>query len=129
MGPRGRLGRIAGAGAALAIPLLPKCPLCVLPIAAAAGVALPHGPAVEAAVTAIVGAWLATVLATARWLPVRLAAAAAAAAILGGRWLEIRGLGFAGGVLMLGVALWIGLRPRRCASACPAAPVRTPAVR
>ena len=51
-----RLGGIAGAAAALAIPLLPKCPACLLPLVAAAGVALPRGPVVEAAiVTAAAG--------------------------------------------------------------------------
>ena len=44
------MGGIAGAAAALAIPLLPKCPACVLPLVAAAGVALPRGPMVEAAI-------------------------------------------------------------------------------
>ena len=124
MGAGGRLGRIAGAVAALAIPFLPKCPLCVLPLFAAAGIALPHGPAVETAVAGVVGVWLATVLATARWLPVRLGAAAAAAAIIGGRWLEVWWLGAGGCVLMLGVALWMGLRPRRCDTMVCAAPKR-----
>ena len=107
-------GGVAGAAAALAIPLLPKCPACVLPLAAAAGVALPHGPLVEAAILAVLAAWLGVVLATARWMPVRVAAAAAVAAILAGRALEFRLAAVAGSVLILAVGLWIALRPRRC---------------
>jgi hypothetical protein len=113
-----KIGRIAGAGAALAIPFLPKCPLCVLPIAAAAGIAVPHGPAVEALVAAAVAVWLGAVLATARWLPVRLAAGAAALAILGGRYLAVWWLTAAGCALMLVLFAWTRSRPRPCDASC-----------
>ena len=106
-------GRIAGA-AALAIPLLPKCPVCALPLLAAAGIAMPHGPGVEALVVAAVAGWLVAVLSSARWRPVRLAAVAAAAAVLLGRVLDVTLLAAAGSALMCGVALWIAVRPRRC---------------
>jgi hypothetical protein len=106
-------GRIAGV-AALAIPLLPKCPVCAPPFLAAAGIALPRGPAVEALVAAAVAGWLAVVLATARWKPVRLAAVAGSAALLLGRLLEIGPLAVAGSALMFAVAPWIAARPRRC---------------
>ncbi len=114
MRAEGRLGRIAGAAAALAIPFLPKCPLCLLPLAATAGIALPRGPMVEGVVTAAVALWLAGILATARWLPVRLAAAAAAAAIIGGRWIEAGWLTAGGCALMLAVVFWTRRRPRAC---------------
>ncbi len=114
MSAAGRLSRIAGAGAALAIPFLPKCPLCVLPLAAAAGIALPQGPVVEAVVAAAVAVWLASVLAIARWLPVRLGAAAAAAAIFAGRGLGSVWLSLAGCVLMLAVVYWTRKKPRAC---------------
>ena len=105
--------RIAGV-AALAIPLLPKCPLCALPFLAAAGIALPQGPAIEAAIAAAVAGWLILVLTTARWRPVRLAAVAASGALLLGRLLEIGALAVAGGALMFAVALWVAARPRPC---------------
>ncbi|HTR03417.1 MAG TPA: hypothetical protein VMN82_09510 [Thermoanaerobaculia bacterium] len=118
----GRYGGVAGAVAGLAIPLLPKCPACVLPLVAAAGVALPHGPGVEAAVAAAVLGWLGFVFASARWWPVRLAAAAAVAALLAGRALPLTALAVSGNALMVGVGLWIALRPRRCHAAARAAP-------
>ncbi|HTY43189.1 MAG TPA: hypothetical protein VMH79_15065 [Thermoanaerobaculia bacterium] len=110
----GRFGGVAGAVAALAIPLLPKCPACVLPLVAAAGVALPHGPAVEALVAAAALGWLGVVLATARWRLVRGAACAAVGALLAGRAFALPAVAAAGSALMLGVGLWIALRPRRC---------------
>jgi hypothetical protein len=109
-------GRIAGA-AALAIPFLPKCPVCALPFLAAAGIALPRGPVVEAIVAAAAAGWLAVVLATARWRPVRCAAVAGSGALLLGRLLEIGALTVAGSVLMFAVALWIAARPRHCHAA------------
>jgi hypothetical protein len=113
---RGRFARIAAAVAAAAVPFLPKCPLCVLPLAAAMGVALPHGPAVEAIAAGAVAGWLGVTLATARWWPVRLSAVAAALAILGGRWLDAGWLSAGGCALMLGIVYWTRLRPRACAS-------------
>jgi hypothetical protein len=109
-----RLGGVAGAAAALAIPLLPKCPACVLPLVAAAGVAMPHGPAVEASIVAAAAGWLGIVLVSARWRPVRVAAVAAAVVLLAGRALALTMLTVLGSALMLGVGLWIALRPRRC---------------
>ncbi len=125
MRARGRLGRIAGAGAALAIPFLPKCPMCVLPLAAAAGIVLPRGPGVEVAIDGVVAVWLATVLATARWLPVRLFAAVAAAAILGGRWLEAGWLAAGGCSLMFAVMLWTWRRARACGARWPFRQIRS----
>ena len=117
----GRFARIAAAAGAAAVPFLPKCPLCVLPLAAALGVALPHGPAVEAVAVAAVAGWLGVTLATARWRPVRAAALVAALAILGGRWLEAGWLSAAGCALMLGIVYWTRRRPRACApGACEA---------
>ena len=109
-----RFGGIAGAAAALAIPLLPKCPACVLPLVAAAGVALPRGPVVEAAIVTAAAGWVGWVLAGARWLPVRVTAVAAAAAVVAGRALALTALSASGSAVMLGVGLWIALRPRRC---------------
>lgn len=114
MDTRGRIARIAAAGAAAAVPFLPKCPLCVLPLAAAAGIALPRGPVVEAVAVAAVAAWLGVTLATAKWLPVRMGATAAAGAILGGRWLGELWLSAAGCALMLFVVYWTRRRPRVC---------------
>ena len=128
MDTRGRIVRIAAAGAAAAISFLPKCPLCVLPLAAAFGIVLPHGPLVEAVAVAAVAAWLGVTLATARWLPVRMWATAAALAILGGRWLGEPWMSEGGCALMLLVFYWTRRRPRACApGACgseraPAAP-------
>jgi hypothetical protein len=109
-----RLGGVAGAVAALAIPFFPKCPVCVLPLVAAAGISLPQGPAIEALVVAAAAGWLAVVLSSARWRPVRVGATAAAAFLLAGRALALTALAVSGSLLMLGVGLWIALRPRRC---------------
>ena len=106
-------GRIAGA-AAVAIPLLPKCPFCALPFLAAAGIGLPRGPIVEAAIVAAAAVWVGVVVATARWWPIRAGAAAGAALLLTGRLLDAAMMTAAGAVLMFAVALWIAARPRRC---------------
>ena len=106
-------GRIAGV-AVLAIPFLPKCPVCALPFLAAAGIALPHGPAVEAVVAAAVAGWLAVVVAAARWFPVRAGAVIGAGALLLGRFVDVAALTLSGSVLMFAVAIWIAARPRRC---------------
>jgi hypothetical protein len=115
-----KLGRIAGAGAALAIPFLPKCPLCVLPLFAAAGMGAPRGPLVEILVAAAVLGWLGMVLTSARWLPVRLAASSAASMILFARLVSAGWLAACGSALMLAVALWTWRRPGRCDAACHA---------
>ena len=113
----GRFGRIAGAGAALLIPFVPKCPLCLLPLAAAIGVALPSQPVLDGVVAIAASAWLAVTLASARWPPLKVASIAAAALLLGGRWLGVPWAGGLGAVLVLGVVFWTHRRARSCRSA------------
>jgi hypothetical protein len=113
--PSGRGRRVAGAGGALAVLLVPKCPLCLLPLAVATGVALPSRPWLDGLAVAAVAAWLAFVLSTARWLPVKGASVMAAALLLGGRWLLLPWASALGAALVLAVALWT--RRRACRSA------------
>jgi hypothetical protein len=79
------LSRIAGAAAALSIPLVPKCPLCLLPLAAAAGVTLPSKPLLDLGVGLAASAWAALVLASRRPAAVTGIAAAAALLLVAGR--------------------------------------------
>jgi hypothetical protein len=102
---------------ALLIPFVPKCPLCLLPLFAAAGIALPPRPLLDAAVVLAALAWASVVIAHARWLPVRAAAAAAAALLVAGRLAETAWLGAAGAALVLAVVVWTRRRPRACAAA------------
>lgn len=115
MSRNGRGRGVAGAGGALAILLVPKCPLCLLPLSAAAGVALPSRPWLDGLALAAAAAWLAFVLSTARWLPVKAAAVAAAALLLSGRWLALPWASALGAALVLSVAVWTRRRARACA--------------
>ena len=79
---RGRVARIAGA---LALPLVPKCPLCLLPLAAAAGVALPPRPVLDLGVALAASVWAAVMIASRRSPAVKLGAVAAALLLVAGR--------------------------------------------
>jgi hypothetical protein len=115
----GRLGRIGRSVAPLLIPFVPKCPMCLLPLFAAAGIALPPRPLLDGLVAVTAAVWVATVLSSARWLPVRVAALAAAILLLGGRALETAWVGGIGAALVLAVVFWTRRRPRACgAAAC-----------
>ena len=76
--------------------------------------ALPPAPVLDVLVAVSAAAWVATVLATARWWPVRAAALLAAAVLVGGRVTELAWVSGAGVVLVLGVVFWIQRAPRRC---------------
>jgi len=114
--PSGRGRRVAVVGGALAILLVPKCPLCLLPLAAAAGVALPSRPWLDGLAVVAVAAWLAFVLSTARWPPIKGASVAAASLLLSGRWLALPWASALGAALVLAVALWTRRRVRPCTS-------------
>ena len=101
---------------ALLLPFVPKCPLCLLPLFAAAGIALPPKPVLDALVAVAAAVWVATVLSTARWLPVRLTALAAAVLLVAGRALETAWVGAIGAALVLAVVFWTRRRPRACAA-------------
>ncbi|MFY9553046.1 MAG: hypothetical protein WAU32_18015 [Thermoanaerobaculia bacterium] len=79
---RGHVARIAGA---LALPLVPKCPLCLLPLAAAAGIALPPRLMLDLGVGLAASAWAAVVIASRRSPAVKLGAVAAALLLVAGR--------------------------------------------
>ena len=85
---------------ALLIPFIPKCPLCLLPLFAAAGIALPPRPLLDAAVVFAALAW-----------------ASVAALLVAGRALETAWLGAAGAALVLAVVVWTRRRARACAAA------------
>jgi hypothetical protein len=114
---------VAGLGRhapALLLPFVPKCPLCLLPLFAAAGIALPPRPWLDAIVFLAVAVWAATVIANARWLPVRAAALSAAGLLVAGRALESPWASAVGAALVLAVVFWTRRRPRACdATPCP----------
>ena len=119
----GRPWRLARHAPALLAALAPKCPLCLLPLAAAAGVALPSQPALDLLVAGAAAGWLAIVLSTARWLPVRVAATAAAGLLLMGRFLDRPSASALGGALVLAVVVWTARARRPCrGTACVTAP-------
>jgi len=99
------VARIGSAAAAFALPLAPKCPLCLLPLAAAAGVALPDGPVVELGVGLAASAWTALVLASRRAPSVKGIAAAAALLLVAGRAAGLDLAVWAGAAGMLAAAL------------------------
>jgi fucose 4-O-acetylase-like acetyltransferase len=99
------------------IPFAPKCPLCLLPLFAAAGIALPPKPLLDGLVVAAAAAWAATVLATARWAPVRASALAAVLLLVAGRVLDATWASGLGAALVLGVWYWTRRRPRACGAA------------
>jgi hypothetical protein len=99
------------------IPFAPKCPLCLLPLFAAAGIALPPKPLLDGLVVAAAAAWAATVLATARWAPVRALAIAAVLLLAAGRILEAAWATGLAAALVLGVFYWTRRQPRACGAA------------
>jgi hypothetical protein len=100
-----RAARIAGAVGALAIPLAPKCPLCLLPLAAAAGVALPSRPLLDVGVGFVAAVWIAAVLASRRAPAVKATAAGAALLLVAGHAAGIDPAVWAGAAGMLASAL------------------------
>jgi len=116
MRPSARIADLGRHLPALLLPFVPKCPLCLLPLFAAAGVALPPKPVLDVAVALAATVWVATVLSTARWLPVRLAALAAAILLVVGRALEATWVGMLGAAIVLAVVFWTRRRPRACAA-------------
>ena len=112
-----RMADLARHAPALLLPFVPKCPLCLLPLFAAAGIALPPRPMLDAAVVLAALAWASAVIVQARWLPVRAAAATAAVLLVAGRALDAVWLGGAGAALVLAVLFWTRRRPRACGAA------------
>ena len=104
-GARTLVSRIGSALAALALPLAPKCPLCLLPIAAAAGIALPAGPVLDVAVGLVASLWAAVVLSSRRAPSVKGIAAAAALLLVAGRAAGLDLAVWAGAAGMLAAAL------------------------
>ncbi len=101
----------------LALLLVPKCPLCVLPLFAAAGLALPTQGILNGLAAAAAAAWVALLASASRSTSVRALAISAAVLFLCGRWTGLPAIGWAGVLLMVGVA--IGVRAREH-GACPA---------
>ncbi len=104
MHSQSRAARIVGAAAALAIPLAPKCPLCLLPLAAAAGVALPSRPLLDFAVGLAASGWAAAALASRRAPLFKGMAVAAALLLIAGRAAGLDWAVWAGAAGMLGSA-------------------------
>jgi hypothetical protein len=100
-----KLTRIAGTLGALAVPLAPKCPLCLLPLAAAAGVALPSKPLLDFGVGLAAFAWAALALASRRGTAAKGVATAAALLLVAGRAAGFEWAVWAGAAGMLASAL------------------------
>jgi|RhiMetdeSRZDD1v2_1073273.scaffolds.fasta_scaffold63667_2 hypothetical protein len=101
MPSKSRAARIAGALTALAIPLAPKCPLCLLPLAAAAGVALPSKPLLDLAVGLAASAWAALALTSRRATLFKGMAVTATLLLVAGRAAGLDGAVWAGAAGML----------------------------
>ena len=100
--------------------LVPKCPLCLMPLFAAAGVALPHRGLLDGFLVVAAAAWLALLASATRSIAVFAPALSGAALLLGGRWLDVPAAGWAGVLLMLAAAIGAA-RNRSCERSCPAA--------
>jgi hypothetical protein len=111
---------VAGMAGPLVLVVVPKCPLCLLPLLAAAGVAVPAGPLLNGIVVLIAVAWSAFLLRVAASHTVRVLAVLAGALVIGGRLLSIDAASWIGVAVMLGIAvLRLIARERICARACP----------
>ena len=100
--------------------LVPKCPLCLMPLFAAAGVALPHRGLLDGFLVVAAAAWLALLASATRSIAVFAPALSGAALLLGGRWLDVPAAGWAGVLLMLAAAIGAAARNRSCERSCPA---------
>ena len=100
-----KLSRIAGALGALALPLAPKCPLCLLPLAAAAGVALPPKPLLDLGVGLAAAACAAVALGSRGAPAVKAIAVTAALLLTAGRAAGLEWMVWAGAAGMLASAL------------------------
>jgi hypothetical protein len=100
--------------------LVPKCPLCLMPLFAAAGLALPRQGLLDAFLVAAAAAWLAFLASGTRSIAVFAPALSGAALLLGGRWLDFPAAGWAGVLLMLAAAAGAAARRPSCNRSCPA---------
>ena len=116
----GELKATAPAILPLAMLLVPKCPLCLMPLFAAAGVALPRQGVLDALLMAAAAAWLALLARATRSIAVLAPALSGAALLLGGRWLDLPAAGWAGVLLMLAAAVGAAARRSSCNHPCPA---------
>lgn len=107
-------GTLAGPLALLA---LPKCPLCLLPLLAAAGVAVAPGPALQIVTLAVALAWAGLMFALSPSAGVLGAASAAAALLAAGKLLDLPVLLWLGMAAMLAVAGGVAAR-RACRRTC-----------
>lgn len=118
-----KASKIVARGAALAGPFvvlaIPKCPLCLLPLLAAAGIALPSGPLLDAIVIAVVTLWAAIVSIVAASARIRVLSLLAAAMIIAGRLTSIVVLSWLGIALMISIAaIRLLARERICKQSC-----------
>lgn len=100
--------------------LVPKCPLCLLPLFAAAGVALPRRGLLDGFLVVAVAAWLALLASATRSIAVFAPALSGVALLLGGRWLDLPAAGWADVLLMLVAAIGAAARRSSCNHSCPA---------
>ena len=100
--------------------LVPKCPLCLMPLFAAAGVALPRRGLLDGFLLVAAAAWLAFLASATRSIAVFAPALSGAALLLGGRWLDFPAAGWTGVLLMLAAAAGAAARRPSCNRTCPA---------
>jgi hypothetical protein len=96
----------------IALLLVPKCPLCLLPLLAAAGIAAPPSPLLNAIIGAAVIGWGTLLFTVTRSWMLRACGVMLAASVVAGRLLAIDPLMWIGITLMVTLALISSLRCR-----------------
>jgi hypothetical protein len=96
----------------MALLLVPKCPLCLLPLLAAAGIAAPPNPVINAIIGAAVIGWGTVLFTVTRSWMLRACGVLLAASVVAGRLLSIHSLVWTGVALMITLALISSLRCR-----------------
>jgi hypothetical protein len=96
----------------IALLLVPKCPLCLLPLLAAAGIAAPPSPVLNAILGAVVIGWGTLLFTVTRSWMLRACGAILAVIVVAGRLLSISPLMWIGIALMITLALISSVRCR-----------------
>lgn len=97
----------------IALLFVPKCPLCVLPLFAALGSALPPAPVLDGIVGVTALLWLLLLVRARPPLPAAAAGLAGALVLFASRRFDLPLAGWAGAMLMAGVAVFVRARKIR----------------
>jgi hypothetical protein len=101
----------------IAFVLVPKCPLCLLPLLAAAGIAAPPNPVLNAIIGAAVLGWGTLLFSVTHSLSLRACGVILAITVVAGRFLALSPLTWIGITLMVALAFVSSLRCRKLCSA------------